>query len=473
MSGTSPSKGVTRRGFLTAAVSAIVAGVVAGVGAYYAGTLSAPVKEVTKTLTTTTTLAPGAPITTTVTETKTVTVSPTAAPVPKEPLKLGIITQMSGIFAPSGIAGLRAAQIWADEVNAAGGILGRKVELYVEDESEGVEKSVERFKKLTLVTGCEAIFGTESTATGLAFGKLAEEMGQLWLSWDGTTQQGLEETLPKAKYSFRSIYNEAEAVAGAILTAKYFPDIKTIAGINDDYSYGRCCWEAYVTVLKHFKPEVQIVKELWTKAGETDFTSQIAALKAAKPDLIMSSYWAGHATLFLQQAAAVGLFKDIKGAMVTAGGVLPTLKKDFVPEGLLIGCNSWYFEWPLGWPLAKRFVKEYLRRYNEYPVYECDHAYFTLQAYKRAVELAYSLKGAWPTKEEIAEQLRGIVVPSLSGYRGYREDGYQICNFYQGLSKHDPKYDFVRLDPVDVISADLMCHPPEVRFHDWIKSWRA
>jgi branched-chain amino acid transport system substrate-binding protein len=64
------SRGVTRRGFLTVAVSAIVAGVVAGVGAYYAGTLSAPVKEVVKEVTktiTSTTLAPGAPVTTTIT----------------------------------------------------------------------------------------------------------------------------------------------------------------------------------------------------------------------------------------------------------------------------------------------------------------------------------------------------------------------------------------------------------------------
>jgi len=130
-------------------------------------------------------------------------------PLPKDPLRFGIVTFLTGIFGPSGVAGLRAAEIWADEVNAAGGILGRKVELFVEDESEGVEKSVERFKKLTLEKKVDVIFGTESTATGLAFGPLAEDLHQLWLSWDGTTQKGLEETLPKAAYSFRSIYNEA------------------------------------------------------------------------------------------------------------------------------------------------------------------------------------------------------------------------------------------------------------------------
>ena len=98
-------RGVTRRGFLTVAVSAIVAGVVAGVGAYYAGSLAAPVKEVVKEVTrtvTSTTLAPGAPATSTVTVTappttltKTVTTTVTATtpttPTRKE-LRIGIGT---------------------------------------------------------------------------------------------------------------------------------------------------------------------------------------------------------------------------------------------------------------------------------------------------------------------------------------------------------------------------------------------
>ena len=94
----SSSRGVTRRGFLTVAVSAIVAGVIAGVGAYYAGTLAAPVKEVvkevTKTVTTTTTLAPGAPTTITVTPppttiTKTVTTTVTVTPTRKS-IRVGL-----------------------------------------------------------------------------------------------------------------------------------------------------------------------------------------------------------------------------------------------------------------------------------------------------------------------------------------------------------------------------------------------
>jgi len=436
---------ISRRRFLELAGSAVV-GLAVGAAAGYA---AAPPKE------------------------KIVYKPPPPKAIPTEPLRFGIVTFLTGIPSIAGVAGLRAAEIWIEKVNAQGGILGRKIEYYVEDETGTVESRVEKFKKLTIDKKCDVIFGTESTSTGLAYGPLAEELQQLWLSWDGTTQKGLEETLPKPTYAFRSIYNEAEAVAGAIMVAKYFPEVRTVAGINDDYSYGRNCWEAFMTVLKHYIPDVEPVIDLWPKLGETDFTSHIAAIKAAKPDLVFSSFWHGGAATFLKQAAAVGLFKETKGCLCTAGGVLPALKKEFVPEGIIIGCNSFYFKWTDTWPMLTEFVNEYIKRYGEYPVYEADHAWFTLQAYKAAVEKAYAVKGEWPEKEEIAEALRGIIVPSLSGFRGYREDNYMICDFFQGITKHDPNYDFVLLDPVERISYSQMCHPPDVTFHEWVKSWKA
>jgi len=109
-------RGVTRRGFLTVAISAIVAGVVAGVGAYYAGTLSAPVKEVakevTRTVTSTTTLVPGAPATTvtviapptTITETVTTTITATT-PTTTTPTRKVITIAMDKLGTAGGLIG--------------------------------------------------------------------------------------------------------------------------------------------------------------------------------------------------------------------------------------------------------------------------------------------------------------------------------------------------------------------------------
>lgn len=389
----------------------------------------------------------------------------------KKPVRIGVMTFKRGIAAILGVAAWRACQIWRDQINAAGGILGRKVELHLEEESSAKD-TVERFKKLTLSTKVDVISGLFSNGNGQAVGPVAEQLGQLWLSHDATTQKGLQETMPKMEYGFRSVYNESEAVAGALMTAKYFPEVKTVAGINNDYSYGRTCWEAYLTVLQYLNPSVKPVEAQWPKLGVTDFTSHIAVLKKANPDLIMSSFWSGDTSIFLKQAAAGGLFDRIKGCFTTGGGVHYTLKKNFTPESLILGYNSYYFRWTDAWLLNTKFVKTYVERYKEYPPYESDHAYFTLQAYKAAVEKCHAIKGKWPSKKEIASALRGISVPSLSGYRGYREDNYQICNFFMGITTHDNPYDFVTVKPVEIFSPAQIIHPAGMKFHDWVKSWK-
>jgi branched-chain amino acid transport system substrate-binding protein len=393
--------------------------------------------------------------------------------VPSGPIMMGVMPGLSGVIAVPGTAAWRTTQMWAEEANAAGGILGRKIELSMEEETTAKD-CVERFRKLTLEKKCDVIVGLMSTGNGLAVGPLAEELGQLWLSWDATTQKGVLETMPKTKFSFRSTDNEAEAIGGAILTAKFFPNIKTVVGINNDYSYGRDCWDAYQAVLKHFNPNVKFVDALWPKLGETDFTSHIAALKRANADLIMTSFWSGDVPILMKQATAAGLFKRSKACFTTGGGAHYTLKKEFTPEGIILGYNSFYFKWTDTWPLLKKFVNAYYTKYKEYPVYECDHAYFVLQAYKEAVEKCYQILRRWPTKEEIGKVLSGIQVPSFSGFRGYREDNIMSCNFFMGLTSHKNPYDFVTISQMDILTPVQIMKPfAGAKLYDWIKSWKS
>src|SRR3989454_1880812 len=316
------------------------------------------------------------------------------------PVKIGVLAIRAGIAAPVGQAGLRGTEWWVERVNKSGGILGRPVQLVVEEESTPKD-TVERYRKLILQDKVEVVIGGISTGVTLALGPVAEEMEVPWLSWDGTTQKGVEETMPNPKWAFKSVDNEVEAIVAGQLTPKYFKGVKTIAGINNDYSYGHDCWETYQAVLKKLGVEVKPVLELFPKLGVTDFTSHIAAIQQAKPDLLMCSFWSGDATILMKQAAAVGLFKSMKGVFTTAGGVHDSLKKEFTPEGLLLGYNTMYFDDPKGSTLLKQFVREYKAKYNEYPPYECDHAYFCAESYKAAVEKAATGSTKWPEKAAV------------------------------------------------------------------------
>ncbi len=389
------------------------------------------------------------------------------------PVKMGVLAVKAGVAAPVGESGLRGTQFAVDRINAAGGILGRKIELVVEEESNPKD-TVERFRKLALQSRVDVVTGIASTGVSLAVAPVAEELKTIWLAWDGTTQKGVEETMPKPKYSFRSVDNEAEAVMASILTARHFKGkIKTVAGINNDYSYGRDNWAAFLAIMKKLGLGVTPVADLWPKLGETNFTSHVAALQQAKPDLIFCSFWSGDAPILLKQAHAAGLTQSIKFVMTTAGGVHETLKKAFVPEGMILGYNSMYFEAPGASPLLREFTRWHQDKFKEWPNYESDHAYFTVMAYKAAVEKAGKGSGKWPTQDAVIDALAGIEVESLSGRRGYRADHIMECNFFQGISTHKNRHDFVTIDAVEVMSTKQIQKPSGMGLYDWINSWKA
>ena len=389
------------------------------------------------------------------------------------PVKMGVLAAKSGVLAPVGESGLRGVQWATERINAAGGVLGRKVELIIEEESSPKD-TVERFRKLVLQDKVDAVTGAISTGVGLAMGPAAEEMKTIWLAWDATTQKGVEESMPRPKYSFRSCDNEAEAVMASIITARHWKGkFKTVAGINPDYSYGRDNWAAFLAIMKKHNVDIQVVSELWPKLGATDFTSHVAALQQAKPDLIFSCHWAGDTPILMKQAHASGLTASTKWVLTTGGGVHEALKKSFTPEGAILGYNSMYFENPKASPLMKEFVRWHQDKFKEWPNYESDHGYFTVVAYKAAVERAAKAAGGkWPSVDQVIQALEGVEVESISGPRRYREDHIMEATYYQGFTTYRNKHDFVTLDQVESMSTKQIQKPSGVGLYDWINSWK-
>src|SRR5260370_42006332 len=131
----------------------------------------------------------------------------------------------------------------------------------------------------------------------------------------------------------------------------------------------------------------------------------------------------------MKHAARDGPFKTLKGAFTPAGGGHDSLKKEFTPEGLLMGYNTMYFDDPKGSALLKQFVREYKAKYNEYPPYECDHAYFNIESYKATVEKAYPQTQQRPTKAQAVAALKGIEAQTPAGTRSWPLDNDRACNF--------------------------------------------
>src|SRR5262252_2244508 len=387
-----------------------------------------------------------------------------------KPLRIGILAPRSGIAAAPGLNGIRATEWAVERYNAQGGIGGRKVELVIEDESSPKD-TIERFSKLVQQEKVDCVQGIISTGVGLALGPVVEEARALTIYWDGTTQDGVDETIPNPHYLFRSTDNECEAVMSSLLAIKYWKGkFVNVAGINPDYSYGRNNMAAFVAILKRFGIDHKVVTEQWPKVGTMDLTSHIAALKAAKPDLIFSSMLFADLPVFMKQGHAAGLFDGVKMVLPAAGWQINQLKKEFMPEGIIFGHNTLYFDHPQASALQKAFVQDYMDKFKEAPHWEADRAYFALAAYKAGVEAAQKAGGKWPTQEQVAEAMPGLEVESLGGKGRFRKDKIAEQVFYQGPSTNNNKYDFPTLASIDTFDATQLQKPPGADFWDWIKT---
>jgi branched-chain amino acid transport system substrate-binding protein len=172
----------------------------------------------------------------------------------------------------------------------------------------------------------------------------------------------------------------------------------------------------------------------------------------------------------MKQGSAAGLFEGVKVALPAAGWQLNQLKKDFMPEGVIFGHNTLYFDHPQASPLQKAFVEDYVDRYKEAPHWEADRAYFALASYKAGIEAAQKAKGSWPELNDIIDAMVERPVESLGGPGHFRKDKIAQQVFYQGPSTNQNKFDFPTLASIDTYKSEQLQKPTGADFWEWIKS---
>jgi branched-chain amino acid transport system substrate-binding protein len=298
-------RGVTRRGFLSVAVSAVVAGVVAGVGAYYAGSLAAPVKEVTRTetRTVTTTLTPGAPVTvtqtvtqpttTTVTQTMTTTVTQTAVEKPpRDYILIGSSLSLTGPMAAQARENKWVYERAVNIVNAQGGLYlsryGRKlpVKLIIYSDDSNPEKATANVERLCTVDGVDALLGSFGSPIQVPQGRTAEKNKTPWIGYGST-----EMTFDKEgwKWTFLVFGDDWQGVESTLMFNETLPEkdrIRTMALWVDQAPMPVGTAKLWHEAAKEYG--VEIVYAAFDTTGTTDFTGIILETKKVGPDLVWS-----------------------------------------------------------------------------------------------------------------------------------------------------------------------------------------
>ncbi len=364
-------------------------------------------------------------------------------------IKVGFPMILSGPGALFGEPSLKGAQMYVDELNAKGGVLGRKIELIARDTKGNADEAVRVVRDLILRDDVQFIVGTLTSAEGPAVSPIAKENKIVFIAPITKTDQ-LTAPANLHPYVFRTASTTTiEGRTAAEIIAKW--PVKRIGTMSPDYAYGQDATKAFVDHLKKIKPEMEIVDQQWPKLGEADYTPFINAQMGKKPDAVFSSLWGGHFVTFAKQAVPLGYFKSLDNKFIGAGeaGSIESAKAMGPDYPVGIWSNTYdVFEWPAGPPAHREYITK-LKAYTkqEFPSSWPITGYVTMQFLAEGIKKANSVES-----DKVAKALLDLSVDTPIGKQTLRAKDHQANRGqFWGKMKMDPKYPFAVMEDVTYI----------------------
>ena len=368
-----------------------------------------------------------------------------------EPIKIGFLHTLSGgVGQVYGVPDLEGVKIAVDDINKAGGIMGRQVALITRDDKLSPETGVREAKDLVLNQKVDWIQGTVSSGVALAVSAYCKEQKVIFID---TVAQSAATTEEKGhRYVFRVTTNTTaytRNVANAV--ARFWPGLKKVFIIGPDYEYGHRSKVDFMEAYTKFVPDAQIIGELWPKLGTKDFTPYISKIMGSGCDFVYTSLWGGDCLTFTKTAWPFGYFDKIKQAGQDWGGieVLGKMTKEAYCKGVLGG--SHYPYWLIDSPVSNAFVPKFKKATGMDPGLAAYTGYVAVYYMKQAVEKA----GGFQT-EKVIDALEGADLDAPIGRMKLRACDHQAMHpFWVGQVVLDDKHPWpyitkaVALDPPD------------------------
>jgi len=358
----------------------------------------------------------------------------------QQPIKVGYPMILSGPGALFGEPALKGAQMFVEEINAKGGVLGRKIELIPRDTKGNADEAVRVSRELILKDNVDFLVGTLTSAEGPAVSTIAKENKIVFIAPIPKTDQ-LTAPANLHPYVFRTASNTTiEGRTAAEIMAKW--PVKKIATIAPDYAYGQDVAKAFVEHIKKLKPDVEIVDQQWPKLGEADYTPFINAQMGKKPEAVFSALWGGHFLTFAKQAKPLKYFDNVNYNFIAAG------------EGASIeSTRTMGADYPVGiwgnaydafnWEGAPPAHKDYIARVAAYTKQDPPSSwpvtgYVAMQMLTEAIKKANSVES-----DKVAKALLDLSIDTPIGKQTINGKDHQ-ANRGQvwGKTVSDPKYPF-------------------------------
>ena len=273
-------------------------------------------------------------------------------------IRIGHLTPRTGFLGPLGEFAVMAVDLAVEEINAAGGVLGRKLEALKEDSvnpqtaSTKAERMVERDKVV-------AIVGERSSASCLTIAQVAGRTKTLFINTGGNSDALRGKDCKKFMFHIESQNSMYVKTCGRSLMQQGLIKGKKIYSLTADYAFGH----DLTSVAKRFYAQNQgtLVSDDLVPTDATDFSSYLLKIRNAKPDVVISNLAGNQITNFLKQYSEFGLTFPVAGfgfdtALAWAAG-----KDNFAGT------------WPVVWhhlidtPKSKAFVAAFSKKYGKPP----------------------------------------------------------------------------------------------------------
>jgi branched-chain amino acid transport system substrate-binding protein len=327
-----------------------------------------------------------------------------AAPLFAQPIKIGELNSYK-VFAVFLEPYKKGMELALQEINAGGGVIGRKLELVVRDDGGTPGDAVRVAEELIAREKVNVLMGTFASNVGLAVANLANQRKVLFVASEPLTDKIVWENGNRYTWRLRpSTYMQ---------TAMLVPEAAKLkkrrwAIVYPNYEYGQSATASFKKLMSRAQPGVEFVAEQAPALGKIDAGAVVQALAEAKPDAIFSSLFAADLQKFVREGNTRGLFKNTVVFNLLAGEpeYLDPLK-DETPEGWWVTGYPWN---EINTPEHKAFRDAYQKRWKDYPRQGSVVGYAAVHTVANAIRKAKSAE-----TEKLVEALKGLEMQTPFG----------------------------------------------------------
>lgn len=322
----------------------------------------------------------------------------------------------------------KGLELAVDQINAAGGVNGKKLELVIRDDNGNPGDAVRAAEELVSRERVDVLTGTFLSHVGLALTDFAKQRKVFFLAAEPLTDKIVWQN--GNRYTFRLRPSTYMQVAMLVPEAAAMKK-KRWALVYPNYEYGQSAVATFKELLKKQQPDVEFVAEQAPPLGKVDAGSVVQALADAKPDAIFNVLFGADLSKFVREGNTRGLFqaREVVSLLTGEPEYLDPLK-DEAPNGWVVTGYPWY---GINTPEHNSFRSAYEAKFKDYP------RLGSIVGYSAIISLAEGMKKAKSAEtEKMIAAFKGLKVTTPMGPIEYRaEDHQSTMGGYVGRTKNE------------------------------------